>query len=145
MPESRKLECIEMQTKGEYMKRGLFGVCASLAAAIFAAPAIDASKVVVSQPQVTRDVKVEYVLSGAPAVVTVEMQTNTLDNGQGDWVSLDGSLVQSVSGDVNKLILPSADPRLLVWRARRDWPDRLVKSGRLVREGKGGQTKYRLP
>lgn len=130
MPESRKLECIEMQTKGEYMKRGLFGVCASLAATISAAPAIDASKVVVSQPQGTRDIKIEYVLTGVPAVVTVEMQTNTLDNGQGDWISLDGSLVQSVSGDVNKLILPSDDPLSFKWRARRDWPDRLVKSGR---------------
>ena len=45
--------------------------------------------------------EITYTLEDAPAIVTMEIQTNTLANGAGEWVPLDGMHVQTVEGDVN--------------------------------------------
>ena len=47
---------------------------------------------------------ITYTLSGAPAIVTMEIQTNTLDRGVGAWVDIGGWNVQHVAGDVNRLV-----------------------------------------
>ena len=76
-------------------------------------------------------VKISYVLANAPAVVTMEVWTNTLPQGAGEWLKVDGRNVQSLSGDVCKLIQPSETPKEIVWRVHRDLPPFTYSDGRV--------------
>ena len=92
---------------------------------------------VVSNVQVTqggdRTVTVRYALAGAPAVVTMNVQTN---DGAGGWADIGGGNVwsQSRSGAWS----PSGDvfgrvegdgAHAFTWRPDRSWPDRMLAAG----------------
>ena len=100
-----------------------------------AAATASAAKPIISQDDVkisltsNHRVQVDYKLTGAPAVVTVEFQTNTLANGAGEWMRLSGELVQRVKGDVNRLVQPG--DKSFLWDARHDWPSQYIGDGRL--------------
>ena len=70
--------------------------------------------------------KISYVLSGGPAIVTVDVQTN---NGEGAWVSIGAENFRSLQGDVNKVVTASEAMREIRWDSRADWPDRVVPAG----------------
>ena len=78
--------------------------------------------------------EITYTLEDAPAIVTMEIQTNTLANGAGEWVPLDGMHVQTVEGDVNRVVRDLGTTRTIKWAARTDWPDRLLPEGRIRAE-----------
>ena len=42
--------------------------------------------------------KITYTLTDAPAIVTMAVQTNTFDNGAGEWVDIGGENVQALKG-----------------------------------------------
>ena len=46
-----------------------------------------------------RNAIISYTIEQVPAIVTLAIQTNTLDNGTGEWVDIGGENVQTVSGD----------------------------------------------
>ena len=71
-----------------------------------------------------RLVTITYTLSDAPAVVTVDIQTNAAD---GAWASIGGANVQQMSGDVWRRVEPGA--RMVLWRPDLSWPDHKVADG----------------
>ncbi len=104
--------------KNLIMKMGYFAFCAIAVCFTSAAwaelPVV--SEVSMSQ-QGHRKVTITYSLSDAPGIVTLEI----LKNGE----PIDGTLVQKVSGDVNKLIEPTTDGEVctIYWQANESWPD----------------------
>ena len=110
------------------MKRiavGLMG--AVLSAGVFAAPTILENSVTVVQP-VSGKVDISYVLPGPdPAVITIDIQ----QNGGGEWVSVGDEKVRTLSGEVNKAVAPSANPRTIRWDAATDWPRQKITSGKV--------------
>ena len=67
-----------------------------------------------------RTVTVRYLLTGAPAVVTMDVQTN--------GVSIGAANVRYLSGDVNRVVQPDAQNlKTILWDAERSWPDQQIK------------------
>lgn len=96
---------------------------ASLLAAISAfALTPTVSNVTISQDD-ARKVHVAYTLAGAPAIVTVDLYTNDV------CIS---KLVSTVSGDGNCLVAANGSHEM-VWKVRKDWPDRTTKLADAVR------------
>ena len=102
-------------------------MAASLAA--FADPLLLPDSVTLTQNR-SHDAVVSYVLASAPAIVTLEMQTNTLANGEGEWIDIGGENVQTVSGDVNRVVRTEGS-HTIKWKAAKDWPDREIDGGRV--------------
>ncbi len=73
----------------------------------------------------TRSVLVSYDLAGEDAVVTLDVQTNTLADASGDWVSIGPENVRYASGDVNRKVAAGTG-RTIRWSARRSWPDQNI-------------------
>ena len=99
-------------------KLGYFALCAVAVCFTNAAraelPVV--SDVTMSQ-QGHRMVTITYRLTGGSGIVTLEI----LKNGE----PIDGTLVQGVTGDVNKLVEPTTgdEVRTIKWRADKSWPD----------------------
>ena len=74
-----------------------FLVCGS-AAADGGTPLV--SDVVMTQPEGRRTVVITYRLENAPAVVTLDVQTNCTVNGETKWVSIGGPAVCNAQGAV---------------------------------------------
>ena len=106
-----------------------------LACAVFAGSAgvaragvvMDAANVAFNQ--VRGGAEITYTLGDEPAIVTLEIQTNTLANGEGDWVDVGGENVQHVSGDVNCIVRETGTQRKIYWKACKDMPERIFTNG----------------
>ena len=70
--------------------------------------------------QVNANATISYELKNAPAIVTVDIETNTLADASGEWVSIGGENMQTLSGDVHKVIRAGA--RKITWQSRAEWP-----------------------
>lgn len=92
-------------------------------------PYID-SQVTLGRPAASSWATITYTLKGAPAIVTLDIETNTLDNAAGEWVSIGGENVQTLVGDVNKIVTKLDEPSTIRWKATVDWPERVIKTGR---------------
>lgn len=90
---------------------------ACMSFAVFAV-APKAENAVFSQDQSSRKVEISYDLLHAPAIVTIDIQTNAGDNA---WVSVGGENFVSVWGDVNGLVQPKTGCKVY-WRPYRDLP-----------------------
>ena len=103
------------------MKKLPIGFASALAAfaAVAANPSV--SGVSVSQDPVSRAVTVDYTLSDASAIITLDVTTN--------GVSIGESNVWSVSGDANKVV--EAGDRTLVWHPDKSWPNHVLNDGSL--------------
>lgn len=100
----------------------VFGV--ALCAAGFvqgAVPVVDQSSVTMVQPSSSREVTISYRLTGEPAVVTIDIQTN--------GCSIGGENLWYFRGDVNKLVQPGETLHKAYWRPDKAWPGHLVQSG----------------
>lgn len=76
-----------------------------------------------------RIVTIRYDLANAPAVVTVDIQTNAGDNA---WVSIGDEKFTSISGDVNKVV-PQGSGRLITWNPRVDLPPMKIIGNNVAR------------
>lgn len=101
----------------------LFGAV-SPALAAFAVPRIVESPTLHrldSHPKVT----VTYSLTAAPAIVTMDVQTNVVVAGEETWVSIGGANITSgenaLTGEVYKAVT-NAGPHEISWRPDRSWP-----------------------
>ena len=81
------------------------------------------------QPNVTgRDVTIAYELANAPAVVTLDIQTNAVAGGVETWASIGGEHIQTFAAgsDVWKKVEGNG-PHTIVWKAEADWPGHRIK------------------
>ena len=81
------------------------------------------------QDTASRRVTITYTLTDAPAVVTLDIQTNATANAAGDdpgWVSIGGEAVWNAAGDVWKKVEPGS--RTITWRPDLSWPDHKIES-----------------
>lgn len=64
---------------------------------------------------------VTYTLKDTAAVVTMDVETNTVDSaGVTNWVTIGHQFIGRSSGDVFKIVQPGT-ARKVIWRADRDW------------------------
>lgn len=79
---------------------------------------------------VTRRVTITYTLADAPAVVTVDVQTNANTSAAADdpgWTSIGGEAVWNATGDVWKKV--ETGSRTITWRPDHSWPDHKIAAG----------------
>ena len=100
---------------------------AALAAAI--AATMQAAVPRVSNTQMTqaanRLVTITYELADGPAVITLDIETNVI--GTAEWVSIGGSNIQQVTGDVWKKV--ETGSHTIQWRPDLSWPDHKIAAG----------------
>lgn len=70
------------------------------------------------QAAYSRDVVITYKLSGAPAIITLAIETN--------GVAIPDSAVTRLSGDVCKMIEGDGETKSSTWNAGVDWPDNIT-------------------
>ena len=102
--------------------------CMPTAAAV---PHVDPAGVVFAKEAGSKWATITYTLSGAPAIVTLDIETNTLDNAAGEWVSIGGENVQTVQWAANKIVRDLNSKQTIRWKAAQDWPDRTVATNRI--------------
>ena len=99
------------------------------AASLMAAISASASVATVSNVAVSQDasgkVSVTYSID-APAVITVDIQTNRGDN---VFVSIGAENIRTVWGDANRVI--QAGNREILWAPRKDWPEKSLAAGQV--------------
>lgn len=102
----------------------LASVCAlSLLAAT---PTVEQDDVTMTQSG--RKVLITYTLRNAPAIITVDIQTNDATAG---WVSIGAENFTSLVGEVNKIVRTLDTPLTVTWSAKSDWPDHTVDGGKI--------------
>ena len=107
------------------MKKLMMVVGVACVGAVLFAAVPEVGNVTMIQPSGTRTVTITYTLANAPAVVTLDIETNVTD---GVWASIGADNFQHVSGDVNKLV-SGKETYAITWQARRDWPNREIANG----------------
>ena len=98
------------------------------------------TEVTMSQPADSRRVTITYKMDGAPAVVTLDVQTNRTGRAtesDADWVSIGGVAVCNAQGTVWRKVTEAdkADGLYTItWRPDLSWPDHKIdnKSARAV-------------
>ena len=97
---------------------GLSVVCA--AEVVMGAPDMDVTTVTMSQDIPTRLVTINYTLSDQPAVITLDIETNIVVNGETiGWASIGGEHVCNATGDVWKKIEKTTG--VITWRPDQSW------------------------
>lgn len=94
----------------------------------------EVSSVVMTQSRMSRLVTITYTLSDAPAVITLDVQTNANTSAAADdpgWTSIDGKAVSSAEGDVWKKVAPDLTEGnsfngTISWRPDLSWPDHKI-------------------
>ena len=71
-----------------------------------------------------RLVTITYTLADAPAVITLDIQTNNM---QGAWASIGGVNIQNLTGDVWKKV--ETGNHTIQWRPDLSWPDHKIADG----------------
>lgn len=83
-------------------------------------PSVEQDAIVLKQDGANRRLTVDYTLTGGPAVITADIQTNIV--GTADWASIGVANYPSLGGDVNQVVQPGV--RRISWQPEKDWPDR---------------------
>ena len=96
---------------------------AATTSAALTAAVPEISSVTMAQ-DVARLVTITYTLADAPAVVTVDVQTN---NANGVWTSIGGEAVWNAQGDVWKKV--ETGSHTITWRPDLSWPDHKIADG----------------
>ena len=111
------------------MKHILSASAALAAAVAFAVPSIDTSSVSLTQNPNTKLVTVQYTLTGDPAVVTVDFQTNNVSSGT--WESIGGDKYSRLVGDVNRLVTRIGSTSTFYWQPTKEygWPNQHIEGG----------------
>ena len=91
----------------------------ALSAGMPAVPVIAENSVSMSQSSATDLVTINYRLEGAPAIITVDIQTN--------GVSIGGENIWYMKGDVHKLV--AEGERTIFWRSGKAWPGHKIAGG----------------
>ena len=108
------------------IKKTTIGAFAALAAAMAAADMPEITAATMRQASTSRLVTIEYTLANAPAVVTLEVETNANPSASADdpgWTSIGGEAVCNAQGDVWKKVGESGTFNgRIEWRPDHSWP-----------------------
>ena len=113
------------------MKKLVFCFSACLATAALAAPLIAPDSVAVVHGPNGDVVKISYTLTVEPAVVTVDLQTNTLADASGDWASIGGEAMGSIGGDANTIVTRLDSASCAYWFPSQTFRNRQIAGGTL--------------
>lgn len=111
------------------MKKCILWVAAAVALSVLANPTVDSVSLAVNDEKSV--VEIAYTLSGEAAVVTVDIQTNTLADASGEWVSIGGEGMGLLGGFANRLVESVGTPVKAYWFPNKDFPDRQLAAGQL--------------
>ena len=106
----------------------LAAAVAALAATAAAEPRVDQNAVTLTQDPQSRLVSVTYTLTGEPAVITVDFQTNAVANAETGWASIGEMNFTNTTGDVNQVV-PVGEHEI-TWQPDKAWPDKVIKWNR---------------
>ena len=107
------------------MKKLIAATFACAALAVCADEVPEVSNITMTQDGGNRLVTITYTLDKAPAVVTLDIQTNAAGN---VWASIGGENIQHVSGDVWKKV-EAGDNHTITWRPDLSWPNHKINDG----------------
>ena len=95
---------------------------ATMAVQAVAAPVV--SNVSMTQIPNTCLVTVKYQLSGDPGVITLDIQTNYVENAETKWASIGPENMLGFGGDVHQVVQPTAgdEYRTIYWHPETYWP-----------------------
>ena len=105
-----------------------FLLLAATAATVANASVPELSSVTMTQDGITRLVTVTYELANAPAVVTLDIETNCVVNGETVWASIGGAAVSNARGDVWRFVAGDGT-HAITWRPDLSWPDHKIANG----------------
>ena len=77
---------------------------------------------------------VTYTLTGMPAVVTIDLQTNTMSDCSGEWVSIGGGDIGFLGGEANKVVYATNTPVTAYWYHSKACPKKTFPAGSLRAE-----------
>lgn len=103
---------------------------AMAAVAVPAVPSVDT--VTMAQPGPSRLVNIDYELSGADAVITLDIQTNANTSAGADdpgWTSIGGEAIGNATGEVWKKVTNDGTTHHIKWRPDLSWPDHIIANG----------------
>jgi len=107
-------------------KKTMMAAFAAFAAAIAAADVPEITAATMRQSTVSRLVTIEYTLINAPAVITLEVETNANPSASSDdpgWTSIGGEAVCNAQGDVWRKVGESGTFNgTITWRPDHSWP-----------------------
>jgi len=112
------------------IKKMTVAAMAAATTATITAAVPQVTSVTMAQESSGRLVTISYTLADAPAVVTLEVQTNANTSAAEDdlgWTSIGGAAVSNAKGDVWKKV--QAGNRTITWRPDLSWPDHIVPNG----------------
>ena len=112
-------------------KSTMSALFASAAVSAFATAVPEVTGVTMTQASDSRLVTITYTLAEAPAVVTLDVQTNATANAPANdpgWASIGGEAVWNATGDVWKQV--ETGSRAITWRPDLSWPDHKITGGR---------------
>ena len=110
------------------MKKLLIMTCVALAIGTLCAGVVFDHASVVFNPM-NGGAEISYALTEGPAIVTMEIQTNALANGEGEWLPVNGTDVQHIDGDINRIVRTVGERCVIRWKAHKDIPDRVFTNG----------------
>ena len=95
---------------------------AAMAVQAGAAPVV--SNVSITQDPNTCLVTVKYQLSGDPGVITLDIQTNYVENAETKWASIGPENMLGFGGDVHQVVQPTTgdEYRTIYWHPETYWP-----------------------
>ena len=103
------------------------------AIASFAAVTPEVSGVEMTQSASSRLVTITYALANAPAVVTLDIETNCVVDGATVWASIGGQAVCNAQGAVWRKVtaedLDGTGRGVITWRPDLSWPDHKISDG----------------
>lgn len=105
-------------------------VFAAIAAStsLAAVPNVDQNAVTIAQDSQSRLVTVGYTLTGEPAVITVDFQTNAVANAETGWTSIGEANFTNTTGYVNQVV-PEGE-HSIYWQPKQTWPDQVIDAGK---------------
>ncbi|MBQ6247608.1 MAG: formylglycine-generating enzyme family protein [Kiritimatiellae bacterium] len=111
-------------------KTNSIALCATIATAVAAHSAVPVVTPVSMTQADNRVVTITYTLSDAPAVITLDVQTNANPSAAANdpgWTSIGGEAIWNAVGDVWKEV--AAGSRTITWRPDHSWPDHVIENG----------------
>jgi len=96
-----------------------------------ALPHVDQDDVTLVQDSVSHLVTVTYTLRNAPAVVTLDIQTNVTGAAEGPWASIGAVNFRTAEGAVNRVVREVGVPQTITWKPYVSWPGGRYTDGRV--------------